>query len=52
MPLETSTCEDLKDCSERRMRAKISPFPDGVYSFHDVIENDGITRPQYTIADD
>jgi N-methylhydantoinase B len=46
------TCEDLMDYSERRMRAEISAFPDGMYSFHDVIENDGITRTQYTVAID
>ena len=46
------TCEDLMDYSERRMRAELSAFPDGMYSFEDVIENDGITRTQYTVAVD
>ncbi len=46
------TCEDLMDYSERRMRAELSAFPDGMYSFEDVIENDGITRAQYTVAVD
>ncbi len=35
------TCQDLMDYSERRMRAEISAFPDGKYSFEDTIENDG-----------
>ena len=48
----TRTCEDLKDYSERRMRAEIAAFPDGVYSFHDVIENDGIKRKEFTVAVD
>src|SRR5262249_35985950 len=38
----TETCEDLKDYAERRMRAELASFPDGKYSFEDVIENDGI----------
>lgn len=46
------TCEDLMDYSERRMRAELSAFPDGKYSFEDVIENDGITRTQYMVAVD
>jgi len=46
------TCEDLMDYSERRMRAEIASFPDGKHSFHDVIENDGITRTEYTVAVD
>jgi len=29
--------------SEKRMRAEISDIPDGEYSFHDWIENDGVT---------
>mgnify|MGYP001159211618 CR=1 FL=1 len=46
------TCEDLMDYAERRMRAEIAAFPDGVYSFEDVIENDGVTTTPYTIAVD
>ena len=40
------------DYSERRMRAELSSFPDGVYSFEDVVENDGIEREPYTVAVD
>ncbi|MEZ5904930.1 MAG: hydantoinase B/oxoprolinase family protein [Geminicoccaceae bacterium] len=47
-----STCEDLMDYAERRMRAELSAFPDGKYSFHDVIENDGIEAVPYTVAID
>ncbi len=46
------TCEDLMDYAERRMRAELSAFPDGKYSFHDVIENDGIEAVPYTVAID
>jgi 5-oxoprolinase (ATP-hydrolysing)/N-methylhydantoinase B len=46
------TCEDLMDYSERRMRAELSVFPDGKYSFEDVIEDDGIEAKQYTVAVD
>ncbi|WP_244619193.1 hydantoinase B/oxoprolinase family protein [Rhizobium sp. 18055] len=44
------TCDDLMDYSERRMRAEIAQFPDGVYGFDDLIENDGITSDQHKIA--
>ncbi|MEM7291367.1 MAG: hydantoinase B/oxoprolinase family protein, partial [Pseudomonadota bacterium] len=47
-----ATCEDLMDYSERRMRAELEQFPDGKYSFHDVIENDGIGTNSYTVAID
>lgn len=47
-----STCEDLMDYAERRMRAELSSFPDGMYSFEDVIENDGIEAVPYTVAID
>jgi len=46
------TCEDLKDYAERRMRAELGSFPDGRYSFEDVIENDGIENKKYTVAID
>jgi N-methylhydantoinase B len=46
------TCEDLKDYAERRMRAELGSFPDGKYSFEDVIENDGIENKKYTVAID
>jgi len=48
----TQTCEDLKDYAERRMRAELGSFPDGKYSFADVIENDGIENKPYTVAID
>jgi len=47
-----NTCEDLMDYAERRMRAELGAFPDGRYSFHDVIENDGIEAKPYTVAID
>ena len=43
------SCRDLMDYSERRMRAEISAFADGKYSFEDVIENDGIEDKPYTL---
>jgi N-methylhydantoinase B len=46
------SCEDLMDYSERRMRAEITQFPDGKYSFEDVIEDDGIEPKSYTVAVD
>jgi len=48
----TETCEDLMDYAERRMRAELSAFADGKYSFQDIIENDGIERKPYTVAID
>jgi N-methylhydantoinase B len=48
----TRTCEDLMDYSERRMRAEIAAFPDGMYSFHDVVENDGITSQSFIVKVD
>lgn len=50
--LFTETCEDLMDYAERRMRAELAVFPDGKYSFSDVVENDGIERKPYTVAID
>ena len=47
-----NTCEDLMDYAERRMRAELASFPDGKYSFEDVIENDGIENKPYTVAID
>lgn len=47
-----TTCEDLMDYAERRMRAELSSFPDGKYAFEDVIENDGIENKPYTVAID
>jgi len=43
------TCEDLKDYSERRMRAELSNFADGKYDFEDIIENDGIEDTPYYV---
>ncbi len=43
------TCSDLMDYSERRMRAEISEIPDGIYSFSDTIEDDGIEDKPYSI---
>ena len=44
--------DDLKNYSERSMRAEIRQFPDGVYRFEDIMEDDGITDRPYTIAVD
>jgi N-methylhydantoinase B/oxoprolinase/acetone carboxylase alpha subunit len=40
---------DLLDYSETRMRAEISSFPDGKYSFVDRIEDDGIEDREFEI---
>ena len=47
-----TTCEDLMNYAERRMRAELAVFPDGKYGFEDVIENDGIENKSYTVAID
>lgn len=46
------TCRDLMDYSERRMRAEIASFRDGMYSFEDTVEDDGITADPYKVAVD
>ena len=38
----TQILEDIKDYSERRMRAEIVKLPDGVYEFEDFLDDDGI----------
>jgi 5-oxoprolinase (ATP-hydrolysing)/N-methylhydantoinase B len=43
------TCADLMDYSERRMRAELAALPDGMYSFSDTVENDGITETPYLL---
>ncbi len=43
------TLSDLLDYSERRMRAEISAFPDGKYTFVDRVEDDGIEDKEYEI---
>ena len=43
------TCKDLMDYSERRMRAEITQIPDGVYSFSDFVEDDGIEDKKFEI---
>ena len=47
-----TTCHDLMEYSERRMRAEISNFPDGHYSFEDSVENDGIENKAYLLRVD
>ena len=37
------------DYSERRMRAEITQIPDGVYSFSDFVEDDGIEDKKFEI---
>lgn len=43
------TYRDLLDYAERRMRAEIASFPDGRYSFDDVVENDGTDSRRHKI---
>lgn len=45
---ETS-CGDLLDYSEARMRAEISDIPSGQYSFSDIMEDDGVVAEKLTI---
>jgi len=44
-----STCHDLMEYSERRMRSEIEAFPDGHYTFEDTVENDGIEDKSYLL---
>jgi len=43
------TVSDLMDYSEARMRAEISAFADGRYTFEDCLEDDGIEEKEYWI---
>ncbi|MSQ68590.1 MAG: hydantoinase B/oxoprolinase family protein [Gammaproteobacteria bacterium] len=43
------TCDDLLDYSEKRMRAEIAEFPDGVYHFTDYMDNDGVSDAEIRI---
>ena len=43
------TTAELLEIAERRMRAELEAIPDGVYSFEDAIEDDGITDHDYPI---
>ncbi|MFT4038027.1 MAG: hydantoinase B/oxoprolinase family protein [Thermomicrobiales bacterium] len=51
-------CRELVAISERRMKAEIGAIPNGVYTFEDVIEDDGISDTAYpmrltlTVTDD
>ena len=42
-------CADLLDYAERRMRAEIAEFPDGVYHFTDYMDNDGVSDSEIRI---
>ena len=44
-----ATSAELMAIAERRMRAEIEAIPDGVYTFEDAIEDDGITDRDYPI---
>jgi 5-oxoprolinase (ATP-hydrolysing)/N-methylhydantoinase B len=44
-----SATAELMEIAERRMRAEIEAIPDGVYTFEDAIEDDGITDHDYPI---
>jgi N-methylhydantoinase B len=37
----TAALEEIKNYSERRMRAEIGDLPDGTYSFEDLLDDDG-----------
>ena len=39
-----AACRGIRDQSEAAMRAKITAIPDGVYSFEDFVDDDGIDR--------
>ena len=43
------TADDLMDYAESRMRSELSAFRDGVYSFEDYMEDDGIEDRPYKI---
>ena len=43
------TADDLMDYAEARMRAELAAFRDGVYSFADYMEDDGIEDRPYKI---
>ncbi|MDP7341786.1 MAG: hydantoinase B/oxoprolinase family protein [Alphaproteobacteria bacterium] len=45
-------CSDLMDYSEARMRAELAALKDGVYSFDDYMEDDGISDRPYRISVD
>ena len=48
---ELSTAlDEIKDYSERRMRAEIGDFPDGTYAFEDVLDDDGLGNEDLLIA--
>ncbi|MFQ5892367.1 MAG: hydantoinase B/oxoprolinase family protein, partial [Candidatus Methanofastidiosia archaeon] len=46
--LKEAMCE-LMDYSERRIRRELSKIPDGVYSFRDFMESDGIEERKFKI---
>ena len=41
--------DEMLDYSERRMRAALTRIPDGVYTFEDIVEGDGITDDPFAI---
>ncbi len=45
----TQTCTDLMDYAEKRMRAELAAFPDGVYHFVDFMDNDGVSDSEIRI---
>ena len=44
-----TTCRDLMDYSEARMRAEISAIPNGKYHFVDYMDNDGVSDSEIRI---
>jgi len=41
---------EVQDYSERRMRSEIEEFPDGVYEFADVLDDDGLGNENLPVA--
>ncbi len=44
-----TTCDDLMDYAEARMRAEIADIPDGRYDFVDYMDNDGVSASEIRI---
>lgn len=44
-----TTCSDLMDYAEARMRAEIAEIPDGCYHFSDYMDNDGVSDSEIRI---
>lgn len=49
-PLVLQALQALRERARRLMRAEIASLPDGVYTFEDTLDNDGVTDVPLTIA--